>query len=520
MFSKLSIASLATLLSITTAFDINAKTNVALYWGQNSAGTQQRLVDYCKSSDGDIFLLSFLVGFPAMQLNFANACWETFPNTSPSLLHCDTIAEDIKSCQDMGKIVMLSLGGAAGSYGFSNDEEAENFAQTLWDTFGAGTGVANRPFNDAIVDGFDFDIENNNSVGYAALVTKLRELFKSDSGRRYYISGSPQSPYPDASLGNMLSNSDVDFAFIQFYNNWNNVIQNFNWDTWLDYANNVSPNKDIKLFIGLPGSPTAAGSGYVSDLGLLSQRVQEVQGLGHFGGFSVWDASQAFSNIIDGQSYANHLKQILLDNTNGSNNDDGSSSGSASTSTSANEYTTTTTTTTSTIEPPPTTTSSSITTTTSHQSSSSTSGSLVPTTLTTTTTHLEHSTSTYTSTTYATTLWTTYYSTVYSTSTVTRSTLSPHTTTTLSPPSSTENVSPAHQKAIELNKLYAAGKYNGQSGCTDGEIACSADGRIAMCNFGAWVTMQCAAGTTCFAFDSDGIVLTQCNYSYLKEDYE
>ena len=517
MFSKLSIASIATLLSITTAFDINAKTNVALYWGQNSAGTQQRLVDYCKSSDGDIFLLSFLVGFPAMQLNFANACWETFPDTSPSLLHCDTIAEDIKSCQDMGKIVMLSLGGAAGSYGFSNDEEAENFAQTLWDTFGAGTGVANRPFNDAIVDGFDFDIENNNSIGYAALVTKLRELFASDSGRRYYISGSPQSPYPDASLGNMLSNSDVDFAFIQFYNNWNNVMQNFNWDTWLDYANNVSPNKDIKLFIGLPGSPTAAGSGYVSDLGLLSQRVQEVQGLGHFGGFSVWDASQAFSNVIDGQSYANHLKQILLDNTNGSNDNDGSSSGSGSTST--NEYTTTTTTTTSTIKPPPT-TSSSGTTSTSQQSSSLTSGPQVPTTLTTTTTHLEHSTSTYTSTTYATTVWTTYYSTVYSTSTVTRSTLSPHTTTTLSPPSSSENTSPAHQKAIELNKLYAAGKYNGQSGCTDGEIACSADGHIAMCNFGAWVTMQCAAGTTCFAFDSDGIVLTQCNYSYLKEDYE
>lgn len=91
--------------------------------------------------------------------------------TAPRLL------QDIETCQSLGKKVLLSLGGASGSYLFSDDSQAETFAQTLWDTFGEGTGASERPFDSAVVDGFDFDIENNNEVGYSALATKLRTLF-------------------------------------------------------------------------------------------------------------------------------------------------------------------------------------------------------------------------------------------------------------------------------------------------------------------------------------------------------
>lgn len=48
------------LLPPTDAFDSSANTNIAVYWGQNSAGTQESLATYCESSDADIFLLSFL----------------------------------------------------------------------------------------------------------------------------------------------------------------------------------------------------------------------------------------------------------------------------------------------------------------------------------------------------------------------------------------------------------------------------------------------------------------------------
>lgn len=59
----------------------------------------------------------------------------------------------------------MSLGGANGVYGFANDADAESFADTLWNIFGAGESDT-RPFGDAIIDGFDLDIEGGGSTGY------------------------------------------------------------------------------------------------------------------------------------------------------------------------------------------------------------------------------------------------------------------------------------------------------------------------------------------------------------------
>lgn len=111
-----------------------------------------------------------------------------------------------------------------------------------------GGSADQRPFDDAIIDGFDLDIENNNPTGYAALVTKLREYFGNDE---YYISAAPQCVYPDASVGDALANSYIDFAFVQFYNNPCGVDKGsgFNWDTWKDYATNTSPNKTLKSIL-------------------------------------------------------------------------------------------------------------------------------------------------------------------------------------------------------------------------------------------------------------------------------
>ncbi|GMF03032.1 unnamed protein product [Ambrosiozyma monospora] len=186
----------------------------------------------------------------SMELNFAGACTTKGSN---GLLKCDEIAEDIKTCQGLGKKILLSLGGAVGSYGFASDSDAEGFAGTLWNYFGGGSDVSSsdRPFGDSIIDGFDFDIERGSSTGYAALTTKLREYYDKDSSKQYYISAAPQCVYPDKYIGDMLSNAYVDYAFIQFYNNPCAVDATFNWDTWADYAANTSPNKNIKLFLVL-----------------------------------------------------------------------------------------------------------------------------------------------------------------------------------------------------------------------------------------------------------------------------
>ncbi|CAI6813734.1 AAB_G0037720.mRNA.1.CDS.1 [Saccharomyces cerevisiae] len=548
------------LLPPTDAFDSSANTNIAVYWGQNSAGTQESLATYCESSDADIFLLSFLNQFPTLGLNFANACSDTF---SDGLLHCTQIAEDIETCQSLGKKVLLSLGGASGSYLFSDDSQAETFAQTLWDTFGEGTGASERPFDSAVVDGFDFDIENNNEVGYSALATKLRTLF-AEGTKQYYLSAAPQCPYPDASVGDLLENADIDFAFIQFYNNYCSVSGQFNWDTWLTYAQTVSPNKNIKLFLGLPGSASAAGSGYISDTSLLESTIADIASSSSFGGIALWDASQAFSNELNGEPYVEILKNLLTSasqtatttvatsKTSAASTSSASTS-SASTSSASTSQKKTTQSTTSTqskskVTLSPTASSAiktSITQTTKTLTSSTKTKSSLGTTTTestlnsvaitsmkttlssqitsatlvtpqTTTTSIVSSAPIQTAIT-STLSPATKSSSVVSLQTATTSTLSPTTTSTSS--GSTSSDSTARTLAKELNAQYAAGKLNGKSTCTEGEIACSADGKFAVCDHSAWVYMECASGTTCYAYDSGDSVYTQCNFSYLESNY-
>lgn len=292
-----SLVSLGLLSSLVSAFDASSNSNVAVYWGQNSGLSQERLSTYCTSDSVDIVLLAFLSGFPDTTINFSNQCWTN---------DCPQIAEDIKTCQANGKVVLLSLGGASGSYGFSSEQEGADYATTLWNTFGPGT-ADERPFGDAVVDGFDLDIENNNQVGYVALANGLKTLYSQDASKSYYLSASPQCPYPDASVGDVLSQVPVDFAFIQFYNNYCNLNGNeFNYDTWNTFAESA-PNSNIKLFVGLPGSESS-GAGF-ADSALVKSQLSEIQCTANFGGVSLWDASSAFGN----NNYQDQIKQVLTE---------------------------------------------------------------------------------------------------------------------------------------------------------------------------------------------------------------
>lgn len=308
MFLSLIVSQLVLLVKIVSALEIGSSNNVAVYWGQNSGLSQERLSTYCESDSVDVVLLSFLNNFPNdFNLNFANQCGMTFED---GVLHCSAIGEDIKTCQAAGKTVLLSIGGSVGNYGFTSDAEAVDFASTLWNKFGAGTNDDERPFDDAVVDGFDFDIENNNQVGYVALANELRSLFDQDSSKSYYLSASPQCPYPDQSVGDLLTNANLDFAFIQFYNNYCSLDQSeFNWNTWSDFAK-TAPNDNIKLFVGLPGAP-ASGSGYV-DSETVANTIDDIKCDPALGGISLWDASSAFSNVnSDNVNYIEQVASIL-----------------------------------------------------------------------------------------------------------------------------------------------------------------------------------------------------------------
>jgi chitinase len=76
-----------------------------------------------------------------------------------------------------------------------------------------------RPLGDVVIDGFNLDIENNvGAYNYIFLVENLRSLFASNSSKKYIIPGAPQCVVPDASMGDVIFNTEFDYLFIQFYN--------------------------------------------------------------------------------------------------------------------------------------------------------------------------------------------------------------------------------------------------------------------------------------------------------------
>lgn len=536
---------LTTTLLASAVNALTDKSNVALYWGQHNYGS---LAATCEAESADIILLSFLYEFggDVTALDFSGICSDTF---SDGLLHCSAMAQDIKTCQNMGKTIMLSLGGSSGAYGFSDDSVAEEFAGTLWNMFGGGSSSSvERPFDDAIIDGFDFDIENNNQVGYVALVNKLREYYNTDSSKSYYISAAPQCPYPDASVGDVLEQCHVDFAFIQFYNNYCSTIGDyFNWDTWVQYAQDTSPNKDIKLYLGLPGSSNAAGSGYAdaSQVVTTVQSILSSDGSSYFGGIMLWDAYWSSLNTADGKSFGNQMQAILDEYVGSSSATTQTSTSSTSTidtitSTSSTSTTDTITSTSFTSESSSTSSTSTLTSdtlTATSELSSSNDGLALATTINdyerdTTSTYYSTSTSinsttssTAAPTTAQITTATTTSSTLLTLTTSSSSSSSSSSTTATAAPTSTGSAKDCANltglaKAQCLNSNFASGFYLGSSSeCTEGTYACSEDGKFALCNFGKWVTMECASGTTCYAYTVGDDVDVGCDYTNSKQNF-
>ncbi|KAJ2358324.1 Chitinase 2 [Coemansia sp. RSA 2618] len=287
------LAALAATAGSTAAFDVSCNSNYASYYGQNSARNQQALGEYCKDATEDVIVLAFMNGFPNILLNFANACETTFEGST--LLHCPNISKDIKYCQSQGKAVILSMGGAAGSYGFSGDSDAIAFADTVWNMFFKGK-ADQRPFDDAVLDGIDLDIEGGSGAGYPAFINQLRTHYTSDPSKQYYIAAAPQCPFPDSYLGSTLNSAWFDMVYVQFYNNYcglNAYPTWFNFNDWDNWAKTKAVNKDVKVYIGAPGSPSAAGSGYVDGATLASIYNDVRSKYSSLGGIMTWDVSQA-----------------------------------------------------------------------------------------------------------------------------------------------------------------------------------------------------------------------------------
>ncbi|KAG0253975.1 Chitinase 1 [Linnemannia exigua] len=280
-----------------SAFDPLSRSNVVNYWGQNSVsysgGKEGDLIDYCRDGTVNVFAIAFISQIQNSRpiLNLASHCEQTFPGST--LLNCPKIGQDIMACQSNGKAIVISIGGASGAYSLPDAASGRAFADQVWDLFLGGSS-STRPFGDAVLDGVDLDLESGQNTGYAAFVDALRSKFASSS-RPFYITAAPQCPYPDMATKEALEHSWFDLVWVQFYNNhcgvhnFGSESSSFNFATWNNWATTVSQNKNVRVLLGVPGGPGAAGSGIIS-AAQLDTVLAAVQSYSNFGGVMMWDA--------------------------------------------------------------------------------------------------------------------------------------------------------------------------------------------------------------------------------------
>ncbi|KAK3669175.1 Chitinase 2 [Recurvomyces mirabilis] len=292
MFSSILTTATAFALLLGSAYGAfnGSVNNNAVYWGQNSYGqgtgdlAQKPLASYCADTNFDVILMAFLYqmttghgGEPVINLaNQGNNC-TLFNGTQ--LMNCPQIGETSQPA----------------SNSFTTADQATSMANLIWATFGpvsSTTSAVDRPFGSAVVDGFNFDFENtvNNMISFGQT---LRSLMDADTSKKYYLTAAPQCPYPDAADGVMLNNTvSFDAVFVQYYNNFcgiqsyvaNATTQNnFNFDVWDTWAKTESKNSNVKVLLGVPAGPSAAGSGYLPT-SQLTPVIQYCQTFPSFGG--------------------------------------------------------------------------------------------------------------------------------------------------------------------------------------------------------------------------------------------
>ncbi|KAM3525454.1 hypothetical protein NHJ13051_003971 [Beauveria bassiana] len=316
-----------------------AGTNVAkfnAYWGQ-SGPWDERLRDRCDEG-ADYISLSFVTSSPENNpdtgypgINFAAHCWaevfEVDGKKSKLFRHCGTIKDDLQYCRDKGIKMLLAIGGEwnenTADYRVTTEEKGREFADFLWKAFGPHdpSWPGPRPFDKSAtehsaIDGFDFDLELPKENGkhfdnkpWIAMIDQFRKLSKD-----VFITGAPQCPTADEwfSMKEMIQKAQFDALFIQFYNNPGCDLKNanFNYKTWEDIIAASDKSKNAKLFVGVPSSDAAAGSGYVAPKDL-EKVICPIAKSPSFGGISIWDMYRGLNNVVDGKSFNQHVKDIL-----------------------------------------------------------------------------------------------------------------------------------------------------------------------------------------------------------------
>jgi len=250
---------------------------IAVYWGQN--GNEGSLADACNTGNYKYVNIAFLSAFgggQTPQLNLAGHC-------NPSINNCNVFSDQIKGCQSRGIKVLLSLGGASGSYSLSSADDATQVANYIWNNFLGGQS-SSRPLGDAVLDGVDFDIEAGSGNHWDDLARSLK-----GHNSQLLLAAAPQCPIPDAHLDSAIKTGLFDYVWVQFYNNPPCQYSSGNTNSLISSWNQWTSSQAKQLFLGVPASTAAAGSGFIPANDLISQVLPAIKGSSKYGGVMLWD---------------------------------------------------------------------------------------------------------------------------------------------------------------------------------------------------------------------------------------
>ncbi|XDG02772.1 hypothetical protein ABKA04_002387 [Annulohypoxylon sp. FPYF3050] len=289
-------------------YDAGVTDNIAIYWGQNSVGVdsagqpQQNLADYCTNAAVDIIPIAFLSSLNPIQLSLTNMDDDK------------DLGDDIAACQEAGKTILLSIGGSMFYSAPSSPQQAEYLADQIWAMFGPPSGdPAPRPFGNTVIDGFDLDIEAplQNIAPFAARLREHIDDANSEGKQKFFLAAAPQCPFPDRNNKAMLQGDDAvafDFIMVQFYNNVKCDVRafdsddpsesGFNMDQWDQWAHS-SKNPDAKIFLGIPGGPSAVTTSEKASYkqpDQLAPIISYSKNFSSFAGVMIWDMSQVWAN--------------------------------------------------------------------------------------------------------------------------------------------------------------------------------------------------------------------------------
>nr|CAB3484194.1 unnamed protein product [Digitaria exilis] len=242
--AAVAISCVVLLSSFGTAAATGKTGRITVYWGQTSS--EGSLHKACQSNLYSTVILSFLTkfGHGSYKLDLTGHSWSA-------------VGPDIKYCQSKNVLVLLAIGGGFGDYSLASKADAKAVADHIWDVYLGGHSKT-RPFGDA-------------------------------GKKKVWITAAPQCPFPDRMLGQALETGLFDRVHVQFYNNpvcsyRASNVEAFTkaWQRWT----RSFPRSSV--YLGLPASPRAAGSGYVEPATLVSKVLPIVRRSKNYGGIMLW----------------------------------------------------------------------------------------------------------------------------------------------------------------------------------------------------------------------------------------